>query len=496
MPELYGVIPAAGRGVRAYPYTKTIPKSLLEVDGTSLLERNVLLLRDQLAISKIAIVVGHLGAAIRDHLGDGSRLGVEIVYVENDRLNLELPYSIHLGCSQFDGPCCVMLADECYADTNHSELIGQPDALITCTWIQAEYPKHVRNNYEVELEGSRIQALREKPEKVTSLRMGTGTYLVSPDAQHRLAATFADGAPGPGDWTGWIDRLARSGEHIGALCLRGRYVNVNSRNELYFANHLLRERSFEDRKTSLIYVCEGRDEAEALGIRPFVDRQEIAEVIVVAGRTTPSLDRIAEEEKVRVIIPEKSSPALGEMLRLGMDSATGDILVTTISDDTFSPADIAKLLVYLQDADLVTGTRTTRQMIEQGANMRGIVRLAHLALAKLLELFWWRLEPRFTDICCVYRGMWANTYRLIRDQLESPGVEIFPEMIIEVLRARKRVIEVPVNYFSRDLIHPHVRSRYQTPGTFLRVLRLMVRKRFDETRRLSGGRFQEGKPPT
>ena len=271
---------------------------------------------------------------------------------------------------------------------------------------------------------------------------------------------------------------------------------MNSRNELNFANHLLRERSFEDRKTSLIYVCEGRDEAEALGIRPFVDRQEIAEVIVVAGRTTPSLDRIAEEAKVRLIIPEKPSPALGEMLRLGMDSTTGDILVTTISDDTFSPADIAKLLVYLQDADLVTGTRTTRQMIEQGANMRGIVRLAHLALTKLLELFWWRLEPRFTDICCVYRGMWAKTYRLIRDQLESPGVEIFPEMIIEVLRARKRVIEVPVNYFSRDMIHPHVRSRYQTPGTFLRVLRLMVRKRFDETRRLSAGRFQEGKPPT
>ncbi len=495
VPELYGVIPAAGRGVRAYPYTKTIPKSLLEVDGKSLLERNVVLLRDQLAIRKIAIVVGHLGEAIREHLGDGSRLGVEILYVENDRLELELAYSIHLGCSQFDGPCCVTLADECYAGTNHAELAGPHDALITCTWIEAEYPKHVRNNYEVELDGNRIKALREKPERVTSLQMGTGTYLVSPQAQRLLAATFADGAPGPGDWTTWIDRLARSGEQIGALCLHGRYVNVNSRNELNFANHLLRERSFEDRKTSLIYVCEGRDEAEALGIRPFVDRPEIAEVIVVAGRTTSSLDRVAQEEKVQVLIPEKPDAPLGEMLRLGMDSATGDILITTISDDTFSPADIPKLLVYLQDADLVTGTRTTRQMIEQGSNMRGIVRFAHLALAKLLEIFWWRLEPRFTDICCVYRGIWANTYRLIRDQLESPGVEIFPEMIIEVLRARKRVIEVPVNYFSRDLIHPHVRSRYQTPGTFLRVLRLMVRRRFDETRLLSAGRLQEGRPP-
>ena len=36
--DLVGLIPAAGRGVRAYPHTATIPKSMLEVDGVPVLQ--------------------------------------------------------------------------------------------------------------------------------------------------------------------------------------------------------------------------------------------------------------------------------------------------------------------------------------------------------------------------------------------------------------------------------------------------------------------------
>ncbi|MEO2168235.1 MAG: hypothetical protein ABGY42_08975, partial [bacterium] len=116
----------------------------------------------------------------------------------------------------------------------------------------------------------------------------------------------------------------------------------------------------------------------------------------------------------------------------------------------------------------------------QGSNMRGIVRWVHLVLAKLLEILWWREDSRFTDICCVYRGIWRNTYHLIRGQLTSRGVEIFPEMVIEVLRSQRRVIEIPVNYYNRNLVHSEVQSRYQNTQTFLRILRLMLRKRLAE----------------
>src|SRR5262245_26377010 len=108
---MIGVIPAAGRGVRAYPYTRSIPKSMLEVDGVPLIRRNVELMRDRLGISHVRIVVGHHGQVIREYLADGSKFGVDITYIENDRLDLELAYSVYLGCRNLRELCCVILAD-------------------------------------------------------------------------------------------------------------------------------------------------------------------------------------------------------------------------------------------------------------------------------------------------------------------------------------------------------------------------------------------------
>ena len=85
MADLVGLIPAAGRGVRAYPYTERMPKCLLEVDGTTLLQRNLELMRDQLGIREVTIVVGHEGERIREFVGDGSQLGLRIQLVQNDQ---------------------------------------------------------------------------------------------------------------------------------------------------------------------------------------------------------------------------------------------------------------------------------------------------------------------------------------------------------------------------------------------------------------------------
>jgi len=75
------MILAAGRGERMRPLTDTVPKPLLRVRGKPLIERHV----EQLAragIGKIVVNLAWLGAMIRDHLGDGSRYGVSILYSE------------------------------------------------------------------------------------------------------------------------------------------------------------------------------------------------------------------------------------------------------------------------------------------------------------------------------------------------------------------------------------------------------------------------------
>ena len=149
MPPLIGLLPAAGRGVRAYPHTATVPKSMLDVDGVPNLQRNVELLRDQLGVRDVRIVVGHHGEVIKRHFEDGARFGVAITYVDNPRVDLELPFSVYQAGRAIDQPCVMLLADECYVGSNHAELLAaaDPTAEVVLGQIAAEYAKQIRKNY-------------------------------------------------------------------------------------------------------------------------------------------------------------------------------------------------------------------------------------------------------------------------------------------------------------------------------------------------------------
>ncbi len=480
MTDLVGVIPAAGKGVRAYPYTESLPKCMLEIDGVPLLRRNLERMRDALGIRRVRIVIGHHGEHIREYVGDGGWLGLEIELIENEHLDRELAYSIYLGTRGVDVPCLVMLSDECYVGADHAALAAQaaPDALAVCGLMRSTSRAQVRRNYVVEERDGRVVDLIEKPEDGLAQWMGVGTYLLRPGTVRRLEAAFEGPASGwPKDWTSWLGELARAGAPIGAHRLEGEYVNVNDREALNQANHLVRNRDFESRTASLVYVVDDAEDRIEESVLAFAEAPELSEVVVAARRPSAALDAAGRHPKVRLFVHEEAGVPLGVLTREALDLASGDILLTAYSDDSCAPRDLAKLLVYVRDADLVVGTRTTRQMIEQGSNMRGLARAAHILLAKLLETLWWRFDSRFTDVACVYRAFWRSTWTLIRDELDSPGVEIFPEMVIEVLRARRRVIEIPVHYCVPSSELEYVPSKYQNAATFLRVVTLLVRKR-------------------
>jgi hypothetical protein len=378
----------------------------------------------------------------------------------------------------------MILADECYVGSNHAQLRASfdPSALITLSLRTSEHKKEIRKNYVVTLRDGLITDLFEKPKTVKSGLMGTGTYLLHPDAFKRLASAYARGPEqGPRDWTSWIAELARSGEKILPFYLEGDYVNINARDDLNHANFLLRDRGFDKRKISLIYFIEDQEEAAADLMERFVAEPGIDEVIAITRRPSAALDRAAGKHSVTLLTAARPDLGMSEFLKLGLDKASGDILLVAPSDDTFAPRDVSKLLVYLRDSDMVVGTRTTRQMIEQGTNMRGMVRAAHVILALLLQLLWWRFDCRLTDVGCIYRGMWRSTYTSIRDNLTAESHAVFAEMIVEVLRAHRRVIEIPVNYYNPDPEADFVRGKYQTFGTFFRGVLAMLRKRIADS---------------
>jgi len=73
------VILCGGLGTRMRPYTDTLPKPMIPVNGRPFLEYLVEQLRDQ-GITRIVLLTGYRAAQIESHFGDGRRFGLAITY--------------------------------------------------------------------------------------------------------------------------------------------------------------------------------------------------------------------------------------------------------------------------------------------------------------------------------------------------------------------------------------------------------------------------------
>ncbi len=91
---MIAMVLAAGRGARLRPLTDSIPKSLVEINGLSLLERHLENLRAG-GISDVVINLGWLGEQIVDRVGSGQGYGLSIVYSDERDAVLETGGGIH-----------------------------------------------------------------------------------------------------------------------------------------------------------------------------------------------------------------------------------------------------------------------------------------------------------------------------------------------------------------------------------------------------------------
>jgi dTDP-glucose pyrophosphorylase len=470
---MIGIIPAAGRGTRAYPYTDGSPKGMVDIGGRPNLDRTIEIMRDKLRVSKIVIIVGAFGDQIREYFSDGTRVGVPIVYVENDSIERGLGYSLLLARPYVDDYACVMLSDECYVDSNHEDILSTDyrSVLATCAVRSTDTPELIEKNYAVYSEDGLVHRIVEKPQRTEGALLGLGTFVLSPQFFTHLNNAVKSGTGGHSDPVSVLGELCAKGARIASFELRGLYVNINDRDALNLARATIRSHNFDAHTLGLCLLMKGSAKNALRSVNEFVALNRFHQVVLVLppGGSPPKTP-----EGVECV--SAPSSRYGDMMRTGFDAVRTDILICAHSDGSCLPRDMPKFLEYLKESDVVVGTRTTRQLIEQGTNMRGTIRVAHIVLAKLLELVWWQYEPRFTDLGCTYRAIWRSSYELIRNNLRTSGPEYSVEMLLETLRCQRRVIEIPVSF---ALSRKGPRERDQTFGTFFSILTLIVRRRFE-----------------
>jgi NDP-sugar pyrophosphorylase family protein len=244
-PELIGIIPAAGSGIRARPYTYEVHKGLFVIDGKSNIERLICIMRDDLNIKEIVITLGYMGEGIRERFGNGESFGVKISYVENQHLDKGWAWSVLLAKPFLAGRfACVMLADEFYLNTNHAELIDFPyeDHSAVVTVKQTNNPELIKKNFSVELIKNRVIRLVENPKKTPNDILGMANFIISSDVLNLLEKSYESGRTTI-EFVNFIDELVRDGHSIASFNIKGHYINLNDVSNMEAACDLsIRER--------------------------------------------------------------------------------------------------------------------------------------------------------------------------------------------------------------------------------------------------------------
>ena len=469
------LLPAAGRGIRADAKTRYTPKVLLEVDGKPLIQRNIELLRDDVGIAEFVVIVGYRAADIRAALGDGTALGVRIHYIETSDVARGLAHGIQLARDEFQAPFLTVLADELYLGSNHRELANYSlegcDAI--CGVSHTTDMEQIKRNYSVRLADDRIVQLVEKPSLPHNDVLGCGTYLFTPAIFQAIDRTPRSERSGRVELTDAINLLAGEGR-VRPFWLEGTYFNINSVDDHSYAQYITRAARFPACRISVVIPAYNEEESIGYVVRDFRDR--VHEVLVVDNSSRDRTAEVARAEGARV--ETVALGGYGDTICWGLDHATGDVLVVVEADFSFRARDLGKMLEYLKDADMVMGTRTTRELVEQGTNMRGPVRWGNVLVAKMVEAMWWGRQPRFTDVGCTYRALWRDTWQRIRGRVRGVGPELSPEMMVAALQERRRIIEIPVSYHHRvGGESKHSANYLHVARTALRMLKTIVAKR-------------------
>jgi dTDP-glucose pyrophosphorylase len=177
---MVGVILAAGKGARMYPFSDRNPKPILPILNRPLLAHQIEVMRDS-GISEIHIVVGHLGYQVAGAFGDGSQYGVSIHFIEQES-TLGLAHAVGALESRIQVPFLLMLGDIYFhlkaplRPLMEQVLSGEVNANLVSMYEPD--PAMVRRNFVIEADDrGRVHRVIEKPRYVDSQLKGCGLYV-------------------------------------------------------------------------------------------------------------------------------------------------------------------------------------------------------------------------------------------------------------------------------------------------------------------------------
>lgn len=232
------LILAGGKGTRLRPITFSMAKQLVPVANKPVVEFGI----ESIAAAGVrdfGIIVGDTAAEVRAALGDGSRWGIQITYIEQPA---------PLGLAHAVATAQPYLGDDDFIMYLGDNLIKSPvESLIRefethqsdATILLAAVPNP--SDFGVaEMDGERVVRLEEKPAEPRSNLALVGVYLFSRRI-HDIIATLSPSARGEYEITDAIQGLIDAGHPVRSHVVEGWWKDTGTVEAMLEANRLILE---------------------------------------------------------------------------------------------------------------------------------------------------------------------------------------------------------------------------------------------------------------
>ncbi len=202
---------------------------------------------------------------------------------------------------------------------------------------------------------------------------------------------------------------------------------------------------FRNRSEKVTLIVPARNEEGGIADVITYGRPYCDELLVVDGHSTDRTRAIAEELGARVVLDNRKGK--GEAVRLGIEEATGDILVFIDADHAHRPADIPRLVAPILEgrADHVVGSRPKGGSDELHGDLEKFARMIGSDIITLGINY--RFDVRLSDSQNGFRAIRAAVARQL--DLREDITTIEQEMTIKTLRKGFRMAEVPAHEYAR-----------------------------------------------
>ena len=234
--NLKGLVLSGGAGTRLRPITHTSAKQLVPVANKPVLFYGLEALRDA-GIREVGIIIGDTGDEIREAVGDGSALGIEVTFIPQSA-PLGLAHAV-LTAEEFlgDDPFVMYLGDNLLRD-GIAPLVEEfrasdPDAMI----LLQRVPNPSSYGVAV-LDGDRVVHLEEKPAEPRSDLALVGVYMFAPSILD-AAKAITPSPRGELEITDAIQYLIDQGRRVEPHVVTGWWKDTGQVEDMLEANRLI-----------------------------------------------------------------------------------------------------------------------------------------------------------------------------------------------------------------------------------------------------------------